>query len=47
MSVKTCDNIIRYNTFRRSKGTLSLRHGNRNVVDGNFFLGEGKEGTGG
>jgi len=47
VSVKTCDNTIRYNTFRRSKGTLSLRHGNRNVVDGNFFLGEGKEGTGG
>jgi len=47
ISVKTCDNIIRYNTFRRSKGTLSLRHGNRSYVYGNFFLGEGIEGTGG
>jgi poly(beta-D-mannuronate) lyase len=47
ISVKTCDNTIRYNTFRRSKGTLSLRHGDRNLVYGNFFLGENVEGTGG
>lgn len=47
ISVKTCDNIIRYNTFRRCQGTLSLRHGHRDIVEGNFFLGEGKAGTGG
>lgn len=47
ISVKTCDNIVRYNTFRRSKGTLCLRHGNRTVVNGNFFFGEGVDGTGG
>lgn len=47
ISVKTCDNIIRHNTFRGSQGTLSLRHGNRSRVEGNFFFGEGKAGSGG
>lgn len=47
ISVKCCDNIIRNNTFRGSKGTLSLRHGNRTSVYGNFFFGEGVSGTGG
>ncbi|MEO0875758.1 MAG: chondroitinase-B domain-containing protein, partial [Bacteroidota bacterium] len=27
VSVKSCDNIIRHNTFLASYGTLSLRHG--------------------
>ena len=47
ISVKTCDNIVRYNTFRQCQGTLSLRHGHRDIIEGNFFLGEGKAGTGG
>ena len=47
ISVKTCDDTIRYNTFIRCAGTLSLRHGNRSSVYSNFFLGEGKSGTGG
>ncbi len=47
ISVKTNDDTLRHNTFRRSQGTLSLRHGNRSVVDGNYFFGEGKSGTGG
>jgi len=47
ISVKTCDNTIRYNTFVRCAGTLSLRHGNRSSVYGNYFLGEAKSGTGG
>jgi len=42
VSVKSCDNIIRHNTFKRSYGTLSLRHGNRNRVEGNYFFGDGK-----
>ncbi len=42
ISVKSCDNIIRHNTFRKSYGTLSLRHGNRNRVEGNYFFGDGK-----
>lgn len=47
ISVKTCDDTVRYNTFRRCQGTLSLRHGNRSVINGNYFFGEGKAGTGG
>lgn len=47
ISVKTCDDTIRYNTFIRCAGTLSLRHGNRSSVYGNFFFGEEKSGTGG
>lgn len=42
VSVKSCDNIIRFNTFRRSLGTLCLRQGSRNVAEGNYFFGEGK-----
>ncbi|WP_460400767.1 chondroitinase-B domain-containing protein [Actinophytocola sediminis] len=47
ISVKSNDNIVRYNTFLTSQGTLSHRHGNRGTFHGNFFLGEGKSGTGG
>ncbi len=47
VSIKTCDDTVRYHTFRSSQGTLCLRHGNRSTVDGNFFFGEGKEGAGG
>ncbi len=42
VSIKSCDNIIRHNTFKASYGTLSLRHGNRNRVVGNYFFGDGK-----
>lgn len=42
VSIKSCDNIIRFNTFRRCLGTLSLRHGDRSIVEGNYFFGEGK-----
>jgi len=42
VSVKSCDNIIRHNTFKGSYGTLSLRHGNRNRVEGNYFFGDNK-----
>ncbi|WBB59582.1 polysaccharide lyase family 7 protein [Streptomyces sp. WMMC500] len=47
VSVKSNDNVVRYNTFRTSQGVLSQRHGNRGSFYGNFFLGEGKAGTGG
>ncbi|WP_063856834.1 chondroitinase-B domain-containing protein [Streptomyces cyaneogriseus] len=47
VSVKSNDNVVRYNTFRASQGVLSQRHGNRGAFHGNFFLGEGKAGTGG
>jgi hypothetical protein len=42
VSVKSCDNTIRHNTFMSSYGTLSLRHGNRNRIEGNYFYGNGK-----
>lgn len=42
VSVKSCSNIIRNNTFRRCLGTVSLRHGHNSIVSGNFFFGEGK-----
>jgi len=44
---KSCENVYRYNTFRNCAGHLSLRHGKRCVVDGNFFLGEGNRVSGG
>lgn len=45
VSIKSCDNIVRFNTFQRSLGTVTLRQGRRNVVEGNYFFGEGKTGT--
>ena len=47
ISNKSGNNIFRHNTFRRSSGTLTLRHGNEASVYGNYFLGEGKSGSGG
>lgn len=47
ISNKSGSNTFRYNTFRESAGTLTLRHGNDTLVEGNFFLGEGKDRSGG
>ncbi|MFD6177976.1 MULTISPECIES: polysaccharide lyase 6 family protein [unclassified Isoptericola] len=47
VSLKSDDNTVRYNTIRASQGVVSIRRGDRNVVQGNVFLGEGKPGTGG
>ncbi|MGP4112750.1 chondroitinase-B domain-containing protein [Streptomyces sp. 4N509B] len=47
VSVKSNDNVVRYNTFLTSQGTVTQRHGNRGTFHGNFFLGGGKPGTGG
>lgn len=44
VSIKTSDDTVRYNTFRECLGVLSLRHGNRSTVDGNFFFGNGRTG---
>ncbi|HEX6346656.1 polysaccharide lyase 6 family protein [Umezawaea sp.] len=41
ISVKSSDNVIRHNTIRDSTGYVVLRHGNRNLVDGNVLLGSG------
>jgi poly(beta-D-mannuronate) lyase len=47
ISNKSGNNTFQYNTFRESAGTLTLRHGNDNLVTGNFFLGENKNESGG
>ncbi len=44
---KTGENVYRHNTFVECEGTLSLRHGNRCVVAGNCFLGNGNQRAGG
>lgn len=47
ISNKSCGNVYRRNTFRGVSATLTLRHGNGCLVDGNVFLGEGVKGSGG
>lgn len=41
ISVKSSDNVVRYNTIRDSKGYIVLRHGNRTLVEGNLLFGSG------
>jgi len=47
ISNKSCDNKFINNTIFESEGSLVLRHGNRAVVSGNWFIGNGKPFTGG
>lgn len=47
ISNKSCANLYRGNLFEQSRGSLTLRHGNRCRVSGNFFLGGGVDNTGG
>lgn len=47
VSIKSGANKIRGNLFLESAGTLTLRHGNGNLVEDNVFLGKGKPHTGG
>ncbi|NJM50465.1 MAG: alginate lyase [Sphingomonadales bacterium] len=47
ISVKSGRNIIRRNVFAESSGTLTLRHGDGNIVERNVFLGNGKDHSGG
>lgn len=47
ISNKSCQNTFKYNTFFECTGTLTMRHGNETLVDGNVFLGNGKPSTGG
>ena len=44
---KSKNNTFTNNTFRRCRGSLVLRHGSHATVDGNYFLGEAIDGTGG
>jgi poly(beta-D-mannuronate) lyase len=47
ISSKSGGNSFRGNLFFESRGTLTLRHGNNNVVENNVFLGNGVDHTGG
>lgn len=47
ISNKSGRNVFRNNTFYQSRGTLTMRHGNNNLVEGNVFFGNGADHTGG
>jgi len=47
ISVKSGKNTLRGNVFYEARGTLTLRHGNGNIVEQNLFLGNGVAHTGG
>jgi len=47
ISNKSGDNILINNTFWECEGSIVLRHGNNALVSGNWFIGNGKEFTGG
>ena len=47
ISSKSGMNTFRGNLFNESRGTLTLRHGNGNVVENNVFLGNRVDHTGG
>ncbi|WP_445428107.1 chondroitinase-B domain-containing protein [Alishewanella sp. HL-SH05] len=47
ISIKSGKNTLRGNVFFEARGTLTLRHGNGNIVEQNIFLGNGVEHTGG
>ncbi len=47
ISVKSCRNAIKDNLFLECDGTLTLRHGNDNTIDGNYFIGNDKPNSGG
>lgn len=47
ISVKSCHNILENNLFFECAGTLTLRHGNDNIVRNNHFIGNNKANTGG
>ena len=47
ISNKSGQNVFRGNTFYECQGTLTMRHGNETLVEGNHFFGNGKVNTGG
>lgn len=47
ISVKSSDNIIRHNTLLECEGVVALRHGRRNLVEQNSFIGNHRRNTGG
>lgn len=47
VSIKSSDNIIRNNILLECEGVVALRHGDRNTVNNNLFIGNGLRNTGG
>ncbi|HTN22212.1 MAG TPA: chondroitinase-B domain-containing protein [Pelobium sp.] len=47
VSIKSGENNVSFNTFFECEGGLVLRHGSKNVLQGNLFLGNDKPFTGG
>ncbi|WP_281615030.1 polysaccharide lyase 6 family protein [Flammeovirga sp. SubArs3] len=47
ISNKSCGNTYQDNVFDACKGTLTMRHGERTLVENNYFLGKRKHNTGG
>lgn len=47
ISVKSGGNMIRYNTFWETQGSVTFRMGDGNAAIGNYFIGNGKPLTGG
>lgn len=47
ISIKAGANVVRENVFDSSRGALTLRHGDGNLIERNVFLGRGKDHTGG
>lgn len=47
ISVKSCHNSVSNNLFYECDGTLTLRHGNNNLIEENYFIGNEKPNTGG
>lgn len=47
ISNKSCGNVYRGNLFEESVGTLTLRHGNRCLVEDNYFVANRRDDVGG
>lgn len=47
ISIKSSDNVIRNNILLECEGVVALRHGDRNTVNNNLFIGNGLRNTGG
>ncbi|AWB68896.1 alginate lyase [Saccharobesus litoralis] len=47
ISIKSGKNQVRNNVFFESRGTLTMRHGNGNIIENNVFFGNGVDHTGG
>lgn len=47
ISLKASENLVKRNTVEGSRGTISLRQGRANRIEGNLILGRGISGTGG